>query len=396
MPKSEDLRKDVYRKLNTMLTTLQSIQGAKSCRIANYEEPSEPPMTSGANMVNSLHLDVCKYFKFHCQGKAWKGQTIPNRKTRKIEFIFLLESDKDIDELVEIVQIDLMDFQIDLYIKTCQSISHEDRLHLVRVSNSFSRLQVQQLLQDQLQSFQESVAEFDKNSYLGKKQESKVKFPPLDVQLEYPYNGPWEKTKDGEDTRYKRMFRTQYATHDKVHVETGINLFKKSGKLIEYWGQHANLHYAADKDDEKTSTTTKKKWHSICDSHSATMLSMGMMALDDLKNPDEKVKMEYWKTSKKDRVEYMSIRDVLHSVKVPGPNEEDVQVVHGICLSSEGYYEMATADTVPLAKAAAKNISSHCGGWVRGYLANKGVKKACIERLLRKSFTTSSFRAALN
>ena len=155
-------------------------------------------------MVNLLHLEVCKHFKFHCQGNAWKGQTIPSGKTRKIEFSFLLESNRDIEELVDIVQIDLMDFQINLAVKTCQSISHEDRLHLLCVSNNFSRMQVQQMLQDQLQEFQESVAEFDKDSYLGRKQAAKVRFPPLDVQLDYPFNGPWEKMKDGQDMRLKR------------------------------------------------------------------------------------------------------------------------------------------------------------------------------------------------
>jgi hypothetical protein len=91
--------------------------------------------------------------------------------------------------------------------------------------------------------------------------------------------------------------------------------------------------------------------------------------------------------------EFMSLRDVLHSVSVPG-TLKNVQVIHGICRAPDGGYEAAVSDTIPFARTMAGNMSSHLAGWISGYLKTKGWKQESIKQLLRKSFTTQSIVAA--
>jgi hypothetical protein len=121
---------------------------------------------------------------------------------------------------------------------------------------------------------------------------------------------------------------------------------------------------------------------------------MGLVRFNDLINPDFKVEVKYLKTSR-NKGEFMSLRDVLHSVSVPG-SSKTVQVIHGICRTPDGGFEAAVADSIPFARTMAANMSSHLAGWISGYLKTKGWKQDSIKQLLRKSFTTQSIIAAEN
>ena len=395
--KSTDLRHDVYRTLGSVLSTIQSVQGAKSSRILNYSDIDETPLSSATQMP-SQHTEVCKFFYFPGSNRQWNGNTIPEGRTRKIDFSCYLESDVEIPILVDAVQIDIMDLQVYLEVKTCQSISHESSLHLVRIYNKYNRGKLENDLQWQLQKFQEECHAVDPDSFLGVLQDTGIPFPKLVLKKDYPFNGPYEKTRDGVDTSYKRMWIVEYSTSDKEHVETGFKEFKKAGLLQKYWGQHANFHFAPSKDDEITPKTTLDKWYSICESHNATMLSMGMLRLDDIKNPDVEVPITYWKKSKAGQMDMMSLRDMLHSVEVPSPTDpgKKIQVLHGLCRTPDGGYETATADTNLQAKTVARNIGAHACGWVKGYMEAIGVKRESVTALLRQSFSTAAIVSAQN
>lgn len=112
------------------------------------------------------------------------------------------------------------------------------------INNKFNQAEFEGSLMYQLSEFQKDVHEFDPESYLGRKEAAKKKIPTLTVKLDYPFNGPWEKTKDGQDTRYKRTFVVEYSTDDEVYVETIMAEFKKAGKIKEYWGEHATYHFS--------------------------------------------------------------------------------------------------------------------------------------------------------
>lgn len=210
--KSDSLKQEIYYgTLGQILTTCQAAQGAKGSRILNFTDIDEAPLT-GAAQIPSQHVAVAKYFHFPGLNKQFSGMTIPQGRTRGIECSFLFESDANIDEVVDTVQIDLIDLLVMLEeVKTVQAISHESRLHLVRVYNRFNRIQVERALQKQLQEFQEAAAEFDKNSFLGALEDANIKFPKLSVKLDYPFNAPYEKRKDGEDSRFKRTWIIEYA-----------------------------------------------------------------------------------------------------------------------------------------------------------------------------------------
>ena len=102
MKKSNQLRQELYRRLCTLITTCQSAQGAKTCRVMNYAEPDETPLSNPGQMP-SLHVEVSKYFCFSAGNRQWNGNTIPADKTRKMEFSCLLEADIPIEEIVETV-----------------------------------------------------------------------------------------------------------------------------------------------------------------------------------------------------------------------------------------------------------------------------------------------------
>jgi hypothetical protein len=311
MSRTPELRRDAYRKLGVTLSTLQAVQGGKSTRILNYRDIEDKPLLTATQMP-SLHTEVCKYFHFDLITRLWSGETIPNGKTRRIPFSCYLESDVPIEELVEAVQIDLIDAQVQLQVKTCQAIRHEDKMHLMYVSNKFNRKQVEVDLQAQLTQLQKDYYIQDKESYLGKMEAAGKKFPKINLKLDYPFNGPFER-RDGQDTWYKRVFVVEYAFDDKLHVKMAVQLYKKSGRLSQHWGEHPNIQIAPSKDPDITATTAVEKWHSICDSHSATMLSTGIVRLDGIKNPDVKVPIEYWKRSSRARADELTLHEVLHA-----------------------------------------------------------------------------------
>jgi hypothetical protein len=124
---------------------------------------------------------------------------------------------------------------------------------------------------------------------------------------------------------------------------------------------------------------------------------MGILALEDLINPDVEVDVTYWKrtTQASDRCpKKASVRSVLHFLTVPGA-EGPVHVFHGMCRKTNGQgYEVAVSSIVSLAYSLAKNISQHAAGWLYGYLKELGWSKESITKLLIKSFTTESVRAA--
>lgn len=396
MPRSSTLRQDVYRKVCTMLSTAQLVEGAKTCRILNHTNIEEKPLMTAAQMPSS-HVEVCKYFDFPIRNKDWNGETIPNgpTKSRKIEFSCLLEADVPIEDIVDAVQIDLIEQKITLSVKTCQALRHVKRLHLMHVYNRYNRGQVEKDFQSQLIQFQKDQAEEKPDSLLGALEAAGKEFPRINVRLDYPFNGPFEKTKDGVDTRYKRTFVIKYAEKDAEHVEDAVKLYKRSGKLKAWWGEHAQTHIAPAKDDENVGETQLNQWHSICDTHSATMLSSGMVRLDHIKNPDYKVEVKFWKPSKNtgQEQEKMSLRDVLHSITVPGV-KKDHQVFHGLIKAPDGGWETAVADTNPLAKAQARNVATHPAGWVLGFITSRGWAKDCISEFMRKTFTTAAVVSA--
>jgi hypothetical protein len=108
-----------------------------------------------------MHVEVCKYFDFPIRNKDWNGESIPVNRTRKIVFSCLLESDIPIDDLVEAVQIDLIDAQIQLSVKTCQALCHEKFLHLTHTFNPFNRGAVETDLMDQITQFQKHCHKTD-------------------------------------------------------------------------------------------------------------------------------------------------------------------------------------------------------------------------------------------
>ncbi len=107
----------------------------------------------------------------------------------------------------------------------------------------------------------------------------------------------------------------------------------------------------------------------------------------DIKDPDRKIKVEYWKPGKVDKTDYMLLRDVLHSVKVSGGTDgKEVNVIHGLCPAPGGGWEAGVASSIPLAHATGTNIAAHPAGWVLGYLKARGWKEDCVKQLLKQSF----------
>jgi hypothetical protein len=389
--KMDNLRQYVYGKYGNMLSTFQRIHGAKDTRIACYLDKDRAPLLSTAKMPTD-HVKVEQFFYSPGGARQWYGPGIPANKTRKITFCFLLESNVPIEDMVDMVAVDMMDHHIILEYKTCQCISHESSLHLVRVYNKFSRPSVEKALQQQLANVQMEEYRRDKTSFLGSLQHKKIVFPKISVQKDYPFNGPFKKEADGADTTFKKQWTILYDTKYKEQVEAAVKIFKDSGALSRYWGEHANIHHAPPKTEE-TSETKLNEWHRICNGHSGTMLSMGMIKFEDIIDPDYPVKVEYWKSSPSKRPTIMTLRDIFHSIQVPG-SKGPVQVLHGMCRSPNGGYELAVADTIPTARTLARNIAHHPAGWVLGYITQLKWKKDCIAKLMTKSFTASAVMEA--
>ena len=391
--KQDGLRHYVYGKLGLMLSTMQKVTGAKNCRIINYQNEKTTPLQAASQMPTD-HVLVEQFFYFHGARKQFNGLTIPENRNRKITFSFCLNADIDVAEIVDAVTVDLIDHQIELEVKTCQAVRHEDLMHLVGVHNKFNHKCLERELQRQLTELQMSEFKRDPRSFLGTLQEAGREMPKIYVTKKYPHNGPWEKNSAGVDTSYKQMFIIEYATVDKDHVEHGFELLKRSGTLKAIWGEHATVQLAPPKGDETVSQSTVDDWHSMCYSHNATILSMGLLKFDDIRNPDFEVDVEFWKKGKKDKTDVkMSLRDVLRSIKVQG-KEREVQVLQSLCPAPDGGYEVSVADTLQNAKTLARNIATHPAGWIYGYLQAKGWKKASIVTLMKKSFTPTSIMSA--
>ena len=76
-------------------------------------------------------------------------------------------------------------------------------------------------------------------------------------------------------------------------VERAIIIYKRSGLLKEDFGQHATVVRALEKDAENE--TGKEKYHEMLQFGHSVQLSMGILSLDDIVNPDIKVPVTYWK-----------------------------------------------------------------------------------------------------
>lgn len=113
------------------------------------------------------------------------------------------------------------------------------------------------------------------------------------------------------------------------------------------------------------------------------MLLTGVVMLDDIKDPDRKVTIEYWKPCKVDKKEYMSLRDVLNSIKVQGGIDgKDVHVIHGICPAPGGGWEAGVVSSIPLAHTTSTNIAAHPAGWVFGYLKKRRLHQTNSQAVL--------------
>jgi hypothetical protein len=91
MPKSSSLRQDAYHRVDQMLTTLQAVHGGKTAGVLNHNDIDGKPLLSASQMPTQ-HVDVGKFFHFDVLTRYWNGETIPNGKTRKIEFSCLSRS----------------------------------------------------------------------------------------------------------------------------------------------------------------------------------------------------------------------------------------------------------------------------------------------------------------
>jgi hypothetical protein len=343
---------------------------------------------------------MSQYFFFPGEAKQWIGRTIKEGRTRKLDFTMLVASDVPIKELVEAVQIDLIDHEIQLEYKDCQSIASENRLTFLCISNKFSEESMSLFIQKRLQEIQRREHSRDVTSFLGRYHSKSAIFPSIVIRREFPYNGLWEERKEGEykDSSYKQAFTLECSVSDIEQVEYAAKIYKRSGQLKADFGEHATMVRAPEKGNKGTDETVREKYHQMLASHQAVQLSTGIIALPDVINPDYMVDVEYWRPATRNTpaatAERTCLRQILHGVTVNG-TDRPVQVIQGLCRKSSGQgFEAGVASVVPAAKALATNISEHTAGWVKGYLKQKNWKKECISKLLRGSFTSDSVMAA--
>jgi hypothetical protein len=393
----------VYGKLNSMLTMVQKVPGAKDTRILRFNDPDESPICNPSQMPKD-HVEVQQYYDFPVETKAWVGRTIKAGKTRKMEFSFLMASNVPIELLVKAVGVDLIDLDVVLEFKDCQAIQSEARIHYTCIQNKFNEDSMTKFLYKRFKAIQKMEFARDPASLLGMREEAGKPFPMIVVKREYPYNGIWEQRKEGEysDSRYKMAFQLQYAVEHTEIVELASKIYKRSGWINRDFGQHATSIRAPEK-DKTTDETSLLRYHQALTSHQAVMLSSGLTCFSDVTNPDYEVEEEFWKKSTRSSAEppaeppkKVSLRDIVHSITVPGATKP-IQVFQGMCRKANGQgYEVGFAATSPLAKTLARNVSEHSCGWFRGYMAHKGYKKEMIAKLLKGSFTTESVLAAQN
>ena len=392
--KAEHIRPIVYGKLGTALMMFQKVPGAKSTRILRHATPDDFPLSSATQMPTE-HVEMEQYFHFPGETKEWVGRTIKEGRTRKIQFSMLVESDIEIETLVNKVAVDLLDHDIQLNYSKCQTISSEARLTFICLSNKFAEKPMTSFIWSRLNQIQKQEYTRDVTSELGQMEARGLKMPKIVMKKDYPYNGIWETRKDGVDTSYKIVWILMCSTDAVAQVERAVKIYKRSGLLSKDFGPYANVIRAPEKDAEDE--TGKEKYHEMLLSSHSVQLSMGILAIEDLINPDVEVEVTYWKrlTRASDRrPKKATVRSVLHSLTVPGA-DGPVQVFHGMCRKTSGNgYEAAVSSIVPLAYSLAKNISQHAAGWLYGYLKELGWSKESITKLLTKSFHTESVRAA--
>ena len=259
----ERLRPEVYRKLGVMLTMLQTVPGGNSTRILRHKTPDESPLCS-ANQFPTEHVVMSQYFVFPGEAKQWIGRTIKEGKTRKLEFTMLVASNVPIKELVEAVQIDLIDHEVQIEYKDCQSIASENRLTFLCMSNKFSEESMSLFIEKRLQEIQKREHARDATSFLGQCHAKSVIFPSIVIRREFPYNGIWEERKDGEyrDTAYKQAFVLECSTTDIEQVEFAAKIYKRSGQLKADFGEHATMVRAPEK-GKGTNETVHEKYHQM-------------------------------------------------------------------------------------------------------------------------------------
>ncbi len=394
----ERLRPEVYRKLGVMLTMFQTVPGGTGTRILRHKTPEESPLCS-ALYFPTEHVVMSQYFAFPGEAKQWIGRTIKEGKTRKLEFTMLVASNVPIKELVDAVQIDLIDHEVQIEYKDCQSIASENRLTFLCMSNKFSEESMSLFIEKRFHEIQKREYNRDATSFLGQCHAKSVVFPSIVIRREFPYNGIWEERKDGEyrDNSYKQAFVLECSTDDIEQVEFAAKIYKRSGQLKADFGEHATMVRAPEK-GKGTDETVREKYHQMLSSHQAVQLSTGIIALPDVTNPDYMVDVEYWRPTTRNtpaaKIERTCLRELLHGITVNG-SDRPVQVIQGLCRKSSGHgFEAGVASVVPAAKSLATNISEHTAGWVKGYLKQLNWKGECINKLLRGSFTAESVMAA--
>ena len=123
------IRQHVYRGCGLVLDSMKLVDmTASSTRIAKHKNPADNPLTTSAKMPDK-HVEVQQYFHFPDRTGIWLPN-IRQGRTHKIEWSCLVESDVPIRELVAAVAVDLLDHQIRIEYKECQSISTEDSLSI--------------------------------------------------------------------------------------------------------------------------------------------------------------------------------------------------------------------------------------------------------------------------
>jgi len=202
-----------------------------------------------------------QYFHFLGDTKEWIGRTIKEGKTRKIQFSMLVESDIEIETLVNKVAVDLLDHDVQLNYSKCQTISSEARLTFICLSNKFSETYMTSFIWSRRNHIQKQEYARDMDSEFGRFEARGVKMPKIVVKKDYPYNGIWEARKDGVDTSYKIVWILMCATDSIDQVERAVKIYKRSGLLNKDFGPYANVVRAPEKNAEDE--TGKEKYHEI-------------------------------------------------------------------------------------------------------------------------------------
>jgi hypothetical protein len=205
----------------------------------------------------------------------------------------LVTSDIPMDQLVNKVTVDLLNHDVQLSYSKCQTISSDARLTFICVSNKFAEKPMTSFLWSCLNQIQKAEHKGDPNSELGLYKACGKTMPKIVLKKDFPYIGVWEAWKEGVDMGYTIVWILMCAMEDIPQVERALKIYKHSGLLKEDFGQHATAVRAPEKDAENE--TGKEKYHEMLQSGHSVELSMGILSLDNIVNPDIKVPVAYWK-----------------------------------------------------------------------------------------------------